>query len=126
MNHTNYRLHHDPYLQDLNVADTVGLGAALDYVNRLGLPNIAKYEHELLQYATECLSRIKGLRLIGTAREKVGVLSFVLPERPTEEVGRLLDLEGLAVRAGHHCAQPSLRRFGVEATVRKIERVRPL
>ena len=101
-----------------NVADAVGLGAALDYVNRLGLPNIAKYEHELLDYATGLLSGIKGLRLIGTAREKVGVLSFVLADRPTEEVGRLLDLEGIAVRAGHHCAQPSLRRFGVEATVR--------
>jgi cysteine desulfurase/selenocysteine lyase len=101
-----------------NVADAVGLGAALDYVNRLGLPNIAKYEHELLQYATEQLSRINGLRLIGTAREKVGVLSFVLRDRRTEEVGRLLDLEGIAVRAGHHCAQPSLRRFGLEATVR--------
>jgi cysteine desulfurase / selenocysteine lyase len=101
-----------------NVADAVGLGAALDYVSRLGLPNIAKYEHELLQYATEQLSRIDGLRLIGTAREKVGVLSFVLRDRPTEDVGRLLDLEGIAVRAGHHCAQPSLRRFGLEATVR--------
>lgn len=101
-----------------NVADAVGLGAALDYVNRLGLPNIAKYEQSLLQYATEQLSRIDGLRLIGTAREKVGVLSFVLRERPTEEVGRLLDLEGIAVRAGHHCAQPSLRRYGLEATVR--------
>jgi cysteine desulfurase / selenocysteine lyase len=101
-----------------NVADAVGLGVALDYVNRLGLVNIAKYEQELLQYATEQLSRIQGLRLIGTAREKVGVLSFVLPDRDTEEVGRLLDLEGIAVRAGHHCAQPSLRRFGLEATVR--------
>ncbi len=101
-----------------NVADAVGLGAALDYVNRLGLPNIGKYEHELLQYATERLAPLKGLRLIGTAREKVGVLSFVLPDRQTEDVGRLLDQEGIAVRAGHHCAQPSLRRFGVEATVR--------
>ncbi|OWK40565.1 cysteine desulfurase [Fimbriiglobus ruber] len=101
-----------------NIADAVGLGAALDYVNRLGLPNIAKYEHELLEYATERLSRIDGLRLIGTAREKVGVLSFVLRGRKTEEVGRLLDLEGIAVRAGHHCSQPSLRRFGVESTVR--------
>lgn len=101
-----------------NIADTVGLGAALDYVNRLGLPNIAKYEHELLQYATEQLSKINGVRLIGTAREKVGVLSFVLPGRKTEEVGKLLDLEGIAVRAGHHCAQPSLRRFGLDATVR--------
>ena len=101
-----------------NVADAVGLGAALDYVERLGRPTIAKYEQELLQYATEQLARINGLRLIGTAREKVGVLSFVLRDRPTAEVGRLLDLEGIAVRAGHHCAQPSLRRFGLEATVR--------
>ncbi len=101
-----------------NVADAVGLGAALDYVNRLGLPNIAKYEQGLLQYAIGQLSGIKGLRLVGTAREKVGVISFVLHDRDTEEVGRLLDLEGIAVRAGHHCAQPSLRRFGLEATIR--------
>jgi cysteine desulfurase/selenocysteine lyase len=101
-----------------NVADAVGLGAALDYVNRLGLANTARYEQELLQYATEQLSLINGLRLVGTAREKVSVLSFVLRDRRTEEVGRLLDQEGIAVRAGHHCAQPSLRRFGLEATVR--------
>lgn len=101
-----------------NVADTVGLGAALDYVNRLGLVNIAKYEHELLVYATEQLARINGLRIIGTAAEKVGVLSFVLHNRKTEEVGKMLDQEGIAVRAGHHCSQPSLRRFGLEATVR--------
>jgi cysteine desulfurase/selenocysteine lyase len=101
-----------------NIADAVGLGAALDYVRQFGLPNIAQYEHELLVYGTEQLSRINGLRLIGTAREKVGVLSFVLQDRPTLEVGRLLDLEGIAVRAGHHCSQPSLRRFGLEATVR--------
>jgi cysteine desulfurase/selenocysteine lyase len=101
-----------------NIADAVGLGAALDYVNRLGVGNIATYEHELLQYGTEKLSAIKGLRLIGTAREKVGVLSFVLPDKRPQDVGRLLDLEGIAVRAGHHCAQPSLRRFGLEATVR--------
>jgi cysteine desulfurase/selenocysteine lyase len=101
-----------------NIADAIGLGAALDYVNQFGLPNIAKYEHELLGYTTEQLSRINGLRLIGTARDKVGVISFVLNDRKTEEVGRMLDLEGIAVRAGHHCSQPSLRRFGVEATVR--------
>lgn len=101
-----------------NIADAIGLGAALDYVNRLGLRNIAAYEHELLQYGTEKLVQIKGLRLIGTAPEKVGVLSFVLPNRRTEDVGRALDQEGIAVRAGHHCAQPSLRRFGVESTVR--------
>lgn len=101
-----------------NIADAVGLGVALDYVTRLGLENIAKYEHSLLEYATEGLNSINGLRLIGTAPHKVGVLSFVLQNKSTTEVGRLLDLEGIAVRAGHHCAQPSLRRYGVEATVR--------
>jgi cysteine desulfurase/selenocysteine lyase len=101
-----------------SIGDAVGLGAALDYVNRIGLPNIAAYEHKLLEHATEGLSKINGLRLIGTAREKVSVLSFVLPNRRTEDVGRLLNQEGIAVRAGHHCAQPSLRRFGVESTVR--------
>jgi cysteine desulfurase/selenocysteine lyase len=101
-----------------NVADAVGLGAALDYVGRLGLPNIARHEQELLRYATEQLVRIPGLRIIGTAPEKVGLVSFVLKDRKTEEIGRLLDQEGIAVRAGHHCAQPSLRRYGLEATVR--------
>ena len=101
-----------------NIADAVGLGAALDYVNRLGLVNTGKYEHELLQYATEALSKINGLRILGNPREKVSVISFVVKDRITEEVGRLLDQEGIAVRAGHHCAQPSLRRFGVEASVR--------
>lgn len=101
-----------------NIADAVGLGAALEYVQELGLQNIAAYEHGLLMYATEHLSRINGLRIIGTAREKVGVVSFVLPNRRTEEIGKLLDQEGIAVRSGHHCAQPSLRRFGVESTVR--------
>ena len=101
-----------------NIADAVGLGAALDYVSRLGLPNIARHEQELLRYATEQLVRIPGLRIIGTAPEKVGLVSFVLKDRKTEEVGRLLDQEGIAVRAGHHCAQPSLRRYGLESTVR--------
>lgn len=101
-----------------NIADAVGLGVALDYVSQLGLARIAQYEHELLQYATQQLASIDGLTLVGTAREKVGVLSFVLAGRSVEEVGRGLDREGIAVRAGHHCAQPSLRRFGLEATVR--------
>lgn len=101
-----------------NIADAVGLGAALDYVSRIGLHAIGAYEHELLCYATEALSRIPGLRLIGTAPQKVGVLSFVLANRRTEDVGKWLDQYGIAVRAGHHCAQPSLRRFGVESTVR--------
>lgn len=101
-----------------NIADAVGLGAALDYVERLGLDNINRYEHELLEYATEQLIRIPGLRLIGTAANKASVLSFVLSGYRTEEVGNALNREGIAVRSGHHCAQPILRRFGVEATVR--------
>jgi len=100
------------------VADAIGLGAALDYVNKVGLKNIAEYEHKLTEYGMEQLRQIPGLRLIGTAREKVGVLSFVLNNVPTEQVGRYLDQEGIAVRAGHHCTQPALRRFGVESTVR--------
>lgn len=101
-----------------NIADAIGLGAALDYVTQVGRENLAAHEQELLHYATDTLLRVDGLRLIGTAREKVGILSFVLADKPPEEVGRLLDAEGIAVRAGHHCAQPSLRRFGLEATVR--------
>jgi len=101
-----------------NIADAVGLGAALDYVQRLGLEHIARYEHDLLHYATERLRPIRGVRLIGTARDKASVLSFVLDGHGTEEVGQALNREGIAVRSGHHCAQPILRRFGVEATVR--------
>ena len=101
-----------------NIADAVGLGAALDYLSRIGLENVARHEHELLVYATEGLSPIPGLRLIGTAREKAGVLSFVLDGYRAEEVGAALNEEGIAVRSGHHCAQPALRRYGLEATVR--------
>ncbi len=101
-----------------NIADAVGLGAALDYVTRIGIENIARYEHELLDYATHRLAPIPGVRLIGTARDKASVLSFVLKGYTTEEAGRALSEEGIAVRSGHHCAQPILRRFGVEATVR--------
>ena len=101
-----------------NIGGAVGLGAALDYVNRLGLTNIARHERELLEYATARLSAIKGLRVIGTAREKVAVISFVLNNRRTEDVGRVLDQAGIAVRSGHHCAQPTMRRYGVESTVR--------
>ncbi|MBV6447318.1 family 2A encapsulin nanocompartment cargo protein cysteine desulfurase [Nitrosomonas sp.] len=101
-----------------NIADAVGLGAAIDYVQRIGIDNISRYEHQLLVYATRGLSSIPGLRLIGTAAEKAGVLSFVLPGFSSEEVGTALNREGIAVRAGHHCAQPILRRFGLETTVR--------
>ncbi len=101
-----------------NVADAYGLGVALDYVSRVGLANIAAYEHRLLEYATEKLQSVNGLRLIGNPREKVAVTSFVLKDKSVPEVGKYLDQHGIAVRAGHHCAQPSLRRFGLEATVR--------
>jgi cysteine desulfurase/selenocysteine lyase len=101
-----------------NIADAVGLGAALEYVQKIGIDNIARYEHELLAYATELLSRIPGLRLIGTARDKTSVLSFVLKDLSTADIGAALNKEGIAVRSGHHCAQPILRRFGLESTVR--------
>ena len=101
-----------------NIADAIGLGAALDYVTRLGRERIAVHEHALLEHATSRLAAIDGLRLVGTAREKVGVLSFVVPGLDPIEIGKALDREGIAVRAGHHCAQPSLRHFGLEATVR--------
>ncbi|SMF95122.1 cysteine desulfurase / selenocysteine lyase [Methylomagnum ishizawai] len=101
-----------------NIADAVGLGAALDYVARIGIDNIQRYEHELLCYATEGLLGVPGLTLIGTAPDKAGVLSFVLRGFRPEAVGEALNREGIAVRSGHHCAQPILRRFGQEATVR--------
>lgn len=101
-----------------NIADAVGLGAALDYVDEIGQENIASYEHDLLSYGTAKLLTVPGLRLIGTAREKAGVMSFVLDEVRSEDVGVALNQEGIAVRAGHHCAQPILRRMGVESTVR--------
>lgn len=101
-----------------NIADAVGLGAAIDYVERIGMENIARYEHDLLVYATRGLLTVPGLKLIGTAQDKASVLSFVLNGYTTEEVGKALNEEGIAVRSGHHCAQPILRRFGIEATVR--------
>jgi cysteine desulfurase/selenocysteine lyase len=101
-----------------SIADAVGLGAAIDYLEQIGMENIARHEHDLLIYATKLLLTIPGLRIIGTAKEKAGVLSFVLDGFKTEEVGAALNREGIAVRSGHHCAQPTLRRFGVESTVR--------
>ncbi len=101
-----------------NIADAVGLGAALDYVSKIGIDLIGQYEHYLLEYATRLLKQVPGLRLIGTAPDKASVLSFVLDGYKTEDVGAALNEEGIAVRSGHHCAQPILRRFGVEQTVR--------
>ncbi|MDQ0586301.1 cysteine desulfurase/selenocysteine lyase [Variovorax paradoxus] len=101
-----------------NIADAVGLGAAIDYVHKVGIENIARYEHDLLAYGMAQLRAIRGVRLIGTAADKASVMSFVLDGYTTEEVGHALNEEGIAVRTGHHCAQPILRRFGVETTVR--------
>ena len=101
-----------------NIADAAGLAAAIDYVNSIGIARINSYEHQLLEYGTENLRRIPGLTLIGTAKEKASVLSFVLDGFSTEEIGNALSQEGIAVRAGHHCAQPILRRFGYESVVR--------
>lgn len=101
-----------------NIADAVGLGAAIDYISKLGIDNIALYEHYLLEYATRLLKQVPGLQLIGTAREKASVLSFTLQGYSNDQVGQALNKEGIAVRTGHHCAQPILRRFGLESTVR--------
>lgn len=101
-----------------NIADAVGLGEALRYVEKIGIERIAAYEHALLEYATPRLADIDGVRLVGTAEEKASVLSFVLAGHEPLEVGKALNAEGIAVRAGHHCAQPILRRMGLEATVR--------
>ena len=100
------------------IADAVGLGAAIDYVEQIGMANIAAYEHGLLNYALEGLRTVPGLTLVGSPRERAGAISFVLDEWRVEDVGVALNREGIAVRAGHHCAQPILRRFGHETTVR--------
>jgi cysteine desulfurase / selenocysteine lyase len=101
-----------------DIAGAVGLKAALDYLHGLGKENIFRHELELLMYATKAVSAIPGIRVIGTAREKTGVLSFVMDDIHPHDIGTVLDQEGIAVRTGHHCAQPVMRRFGVEATVR--------
>ncbi len=101
-----------------NIADAVGLGAALEYLLKIGIDNIARYEHELLVYAMDALRSISGLRLIGTAAAKTSVLSFVLEGHSNQDIGVALNRAGIAVRTGHHCAQPILRRFGLESTVR--------
>jgi cysteine desulfurase / selenocysteine lyase len=101
-----------------HIAGGIGLAAAIDYVGGLDWRQIAAYEHDLLVYATAALSDIEGLRIIGTAKEKVGVISFVFDHVHAHDVGTILDQEGVAVRAGHHCAMPVMQRFGVPATTR--------
>ena len=101
-----------------HIAGVIGLGAAIDYLRGVGLDRIAAYEQELLAYGTNALSTVPGLRLIGTAKEKAGVLSFVLEGVHAHDLGTILDREGIAIRAGHHCAMPVMQRFGVPATAR--------
>ena len=101
-----------------NIAAGIGLGAAIDYVNQLGFDRVATYEHELLEHATGKLSALPGVRLIGTAKEKASVISFVVEGVHAHDVGTVLDQEGIAIRTGHHCAQPLMERFGVPATAR--------
>lgn len=101
-----------------HVSGAIGLGAALDYVNSIGIDRIARHEKQVLAYGTRLLLEIPGLRLIGTAKEKEGILSFVLGGIHPHDVGTILDQEGIAIRTGHHCAQPLMERFGVPATAR--------
>lgn len=101
-----------------DIAGAIGLGAAIEYLNGLGMDNITAHERELLSYATETVAAIPGVRLIGTATERAGVLSFVIDGIHPHDVGTILDQEGIAIRTGHHCAQPVMQRFGVPATAR--------
>jgi cysteine desulfurase/selenocysteine lyase len=101
-----------------SIADAVGLGAAIDYVQGIGLENIHRYENELMGYLVASLRDIPGLALIGNPRHRAGALSFTMPKYQTQQIGQLLDREGIAVRAGHHCAQPALRCFGLSSSVR--------
>lgn len=101
-----------------NIADVIAFREAIEFVNELGKENIAQYEHELLIYATEKLSQIKGIKIIGTAKQKVSVVSFVIEGIHHFDVGQMLDARGIAVRTGHHCTQPLMERFGIEGTIR--------
>ena len=101
-----------------DIAGAIALGAALKYITGLGMDNIAAHEHDLLAYATEVVGAIPGVQLIGTARDRAGVLSFVLDNVHPHDLGTILDREGIAIRTGHHCAQPVMERFGIPATAR--------
>jgi cysteine desulfurase/selenocysteine lyase len=100
------------------IAQVAGLGSALKYVEGIGLEEVGVWERELLTYATERILEIDGLRLIGTAEQKASVLGFVMNDVHPHDIGTILDSEGIAIRAGHHCAQPVMERFGVPATAR--------
>jgi cysteine desulfurase/selenocysteine lyase len=101
-----------------HIAGGIGLGAAVDYLADLDWQQVAAHENDLLDYTTQALARFDGLRIIGTAKDKAGVISFVFDHVHAHDVGTILDQEGVAVRAGHHCAMPVMQRFGVPATTR--------
>lgn len=101
-----------------DIAGAIGLGAAIEYIQQIGLENIAYHENQLLNYATEAVSELQGLRIIGTAKEKIGVLSFHFENVHPHDVGTFLDFEGVAIRTGHHCTQPLMQRFNIPATSR--------
>ncbi len=101
-----------------HIAGGIGLGAAIDYLQGLGMENVAAHEQDVLRYGTERLREVPGLRIIGTAQNKASILSFVLGDIHPHDIGTILDQEGIAVRTGHHCAQPVMQRFGIPATAR--------
>ena len=101
-----------------DVSGAIGLGVAIQYMNSIGIDRIAEYEQELLAYAVQKISAISGVQLIGTPRERAGVISFVIDGIHPHDVGTILDQEGIAIRTGHHCAQPIMQRFGIPATAR--------
>ncbi len=101
-----------------DISGAIALGTAINYVTELGHDRIQTHERDLLRYATESLARIPGIRLIGTAKEKAGVLSFVMDGIHPHDIGTILDQEGIAIRTGHHCAQPVMERFGIPASAR--------
>jgi cysteine desulfurase/selenocysteine lyase len=101
-----------------NIAGTIGLGAAVEYLSKLDIDAVENHERELLNHATDALGKIEGVRLVGTAREKLGVVSFVIDSIHPHDIGTILNEEGIAIRTGHHCAQPVMERFGIPATAR--------
>jgi cysteine desulfurase/selenocysteine lyase len=101
-----------------DISGAIALGVAIDYIREVGLEHVSTYERDLLAYGTDALSSVPGLRLIGTARRKASILSFVLDGVHPHDIGTIVDREGVAIRTGHHCAQPVMERFGVPATAR--------
>jgi cysteine desulfurase/selenocysteine lyase len=101
-----------------HIAGAIGLGAAIDYMQSIGINKIAAYEHHLLTYATAKVNELDGVRIIGTAKDKASVLSFMIEDVHPHDVGTIFDQQGVAIRAGHHCAQPVMQFYGIPATAR--------